>query len=361
MQVLDGLYAGMEDAGVFPFSEAFPLSGAPGEAPEAADLVLVQTVDFITPVLDDPYSFGQAAAANALSDIYAMGARPLTAMNLVAFPAAALGEPGREALAAILRGGRDKVAEAGATLVGGHSIEDAEPKYGLAVTGVARRAELLPQSAGRPGDALFLTKPIGGGVLATALKREGLPPDVLAEFTRVLTTLNAFGRDAALAAGARAATDVTGFGLLGHLSNLLLASGVGAEIDADAVPVIAGAAVLAERGHFPGGARRNLEFVSGRVKLSFEAGPGGGGRTAAADFAAAAGWSWRELLLADPMTSGGLLVVVPEARASAFAAEAAGALKRLAGAPTYWCSRVGRLTDQAGKLIVRGTSEERGP
>lgn len=254
----------MEDAGVY------DLDG---------DTVLVQTVDFITPVLDDPYSFGQAAAANSLSDLYAMGARPVTALNLVAFPAG-LEIPGATdsaaVLGAILRGGRDKVAEAGATIIGGHSVDDPEPKYGLAATGIARRSELLLQSGAHPGEVLFLTKPIGGGVLSTALKRGGLGPDGLTqadldELTRVLTTLNAFGRDAALAVGARAATDVTGFGLLGHLSNLVLASGVGAEISARLVPVMPGALQLARRGSgcFPGGARRNLDFVAGRVDLDF--------------------------------------------------------------------------------------------
>jgi len=341
----------MEDAGVF------SLTGA--AAPAAGDTVLVQTVDFITPVLDDPYAFGQAAAANSLSDIYAMGARPVTALNLVAFPAARLRRPagtarpgadgpfGPEVLVAILRGGRDKLTEAGVALLGGHSIDDPEPKYGLAVTGLARRSELLFQSGGRPGDVLFLTKPIGGGLLTTALKREGLPPADLAEFTAVLTTLNAYGRDAALAAGATAATDVTGFGLLGHLSNLVLASGTGAEIDASAVPVIPGALALAARGPdaFPGGARRNLEFVAGRVDLRFEEG------------GTAASGLWRRLLLADPMTSGGLLVAVPPDRAAGFTGLVRDGLTRLgnekAGGTDYWCSRLGTLTDRPRTILVR--------
>jgi len=340
----------MEDAGVFSLADA--------AAQAAGDTVLVQTVDFITPVLDDPYAFGQAAAANALSDIYAMGARPVTALNLVAFPADRLRRPagtarpgadgpfGPEVLAAILRGGRDKLTEAGVALLGGHSIDDPEPKYGLAVTGLARRSELLLQSGGRPGDVLFLTKPIGGGLLSTALKRHGLSPDALAELTLVLTTLNAFGRDAALAVGATAATDVTGFGLLGHLSNLVLASGVGAQVEVAAVPVMEAALALAARGPevFPGGARRNLEFVEGRVGLSFAGEP-------ASD-------SWRRLLLADPMTSGGLLVAVPPAQVARFAELLEASLSRVlkkqeAGRTTLWCSRIGSLTDRTATIVVR--------
>jgi len=337
----------MEDAGVHPLGPY----GRPGE-----DTVLVQTVDFITPVLDDPYSFGQAAAANALSDIYAMGARPVTALNLVAFPplpdpsrrsapdhSGSRGHPvspGPEVLAAILRGGLDKVTEAGATLLGGHSVVDPELKYGLAVTGLAGRSELLLQSAGRPGDALFLTKPIGGGLLSGTLKREGLAPKALDDLTRVVTALNAFGRDAAHAAGARAATDVTGFGLLGHLANLAIASGVGAEVEAGLVPVIPAARDIAVRegpGVFPGGARRNLDFVAGRLALAFDK----------------AVEPWRRLLLADPVTSGGLLVAVPPAGVETFTRTVSEALS---SDPRrgYWCSRVGRLTDEAGTIRVTG-------
>jgi len=326
----------MEDAGLYDLD---------------ADTVLVQTVDFITPVLDDPYRFGQAAAANALSDIYAMGARPVTGLNLVAFPskllaptppeasratsgAAPAPEPvsGVRILTDILRGGLDKLTEAGAVLVGGHSVDDLEPKYGLAVTGLARRSELLLQSNGRPGDILFLTKPVGAGVLTGPLKRGQLGPEVVDELTRVLTTLNAAARDAALAAGARAATDVTGFGLLGHLTNLLLASRVGAEIQASAVPVIRGAEELARASTIGGAAARNLGFAADRVDLRFEADVG----------------PERRLLLVDPMTSGGLLVAVPPAGADRFEEQLSARLDK------DWIARIGRLTAETGALTVKG-------
>lgn len=287
-------------------------------------------MDFITPVLDDPYHFGQAAAANALGDIYAMGGRPVSAMAVCGFPAASAG---LDILAEILRGGRDKVAEAGAELVGGHTIEDAEPKYGLAVTGVARRDQLLLQSEARPGDALFLTKPLGGGVLSTALKREGLPQGILAELTLVLTSLNRPGRDAAVAVEARAATDVTGFGLLGHLSHLLVASGVGAVIRASAMPFIAGAPAAAEGGLLPGGARRNLEFAHERVRLRVDP----------------VLPAWKQLLLADPMTSGGLLVAVPADRSEEFITAVSGG--RI---PPGWCARIGEITDRRLELEIAG-------
>ncbi len=324
VEVLAGIYEGTEDAGVLPLG--------PGTGD---DTVLVQTVDFITPVLDDPYAFGQAAAANALSDLYAMGARPIAAMNIVGFPAALLDQSGAtrgagpETLAGMLRGGRAKVEEAGAQLLGGHTVDDAEPKYGLAATGLARRSELLLQSGARPGDALVLTKPIGGGVLSTALRRDGLAPAVLEELTRVLTALNATASAAARTAKASAATDVTGFGLLGHLSNLVVASGVRAEIAAEAVPILGGVVQLAQHGCFPGGARRNLSYVTSRLTLSFASGVE----------------PWQELLLADPMTSGGLLLAVSE--------DKVGELLREGRANGQEWSRIGRLT--AGSPAIRIT------
>src|SRR4051812_38009019 len=200
-------------------------------------LAVVSTADFFTPIVDDPYDFGRIAATNALSDVYAMGGTPVTALNLVAFPLADLGG---EVLRAILRGGSDAAAAAGVAVVGGHSIDDAEPKYGMAVTGTVAPDALVRNSTARVGDSLWLTKPIGGGVATTALKRGLASEELVQETVAVMTTLNRDAAAAAVAAGASAMTDVTGFGLLGHLHELALASGVSAEIEAAAVPSIEG-------------------------------------------------------------------------------------------------------------------------
>src|SRR5215211_804028 len=252
------------------------------------ELALVQTVDFFTPIVDDPYDFGRIAAANALSDVYAMGGRPLTALNLVAFPLERLGPV---VLEAILRGGLDVCAQAGATVVGGHSIDDPEPKYGLAVTGIVAPTELLTNAGGRAGDALVLTKPLGVGAIATAAKRGACPPELLAAAVEAMVTLNAAAAEAARDAGAHAVTDVTGYGLLGHLHSLALASGVAAEIDAAAVPAIAGVDdLLADEEAVSGGSRRNREYADGFTTWH-EAVP-----------------DWRRRLVCDATTSGGLLV-----------------------------------------------------
>ena len=208
------------------------------------DLALVQTVDFFTPIVDDPYDFGRIAATNALSDIYAMGGRPLSALNLVAWSVADLGA---EMLGEVLRGGSDVVRAAGAAIVGGHTIDDPEPKYGLAVTGVIHPDEVITNAGGRAGDALVLTKPVGAGAVTTSLKKGLASDEVLAAAVEVMTTLNADAATAARAAGAHGMTDVTGFGLLGHLHELALASGMSAEVDAKAVPAIAGRARAARR------------------------------------------------------------------------------------------------------------------
>jgi selenide,water dikinase len=260
----------------------------------APDRALVATVDFFTPIVDDPYAFGRVAAANALSDLYAMGARPLFGLNLVAWPRAP------ELLALLgetLRGGADMARDAGLLILGGHSIDDPEPKYGLVAVGEAHPARLLTNRGARPGDRLVLTKPIGTGVLATALKQDLLPEEGLAEAIGWMTTLNAGAMEAALAVGpaVHACTDVTGFGLLGHLRNLLEGSGVAARVRADAVPLLSGARDVATRGAVPGGTTRNLE--------------------------AANGWTaWApdvsepiRILLCDAQTSGGLLLAVAAA------------------------------------------------
>jgi len=281
------------------------------------DIALVQTVDFFTPIVDDPYDFGRIAAANALSDVYAMGGRPVTALNLVAFPLERLGG---EVLREILRGGHDVVAAAGAGVVGGHSIDDPEPKYGLAVTGVVHPDAVLGHDGGRSGDALVLTKPLGVGAVATARKRGARDDALLARAVGVMVELNAEAAAAARAAGARAMTDVTGYGLLAHLHGMATASGVAAEVDAEAVPAIDGVeALLADDGAVSGGSRRNAAYADGFT--TFGAGVA----------------AWRRRLLADATTSGGLLVALSAERA----AEVPGAV-------------VGRLVDgPAGRISVR--------
>jgi selenide,water dikinase len=259
------------------------------------DLAIVQTVDFFTPIVDDPYDFGRIAATNALSDVYAMGATPLTALNLVAF---SLQELGDDVLRAILRGGADVAADAGVAVVGGHSIDDREPKYGMAVTGVVHPDEVIANAGGVAGDALVLTKPLGAGAITTALKR-GLARD--GQLEAAVAAMLEPNREAAAAAreaGAHAMTDVTGFGLLGHLHELAAASGVAAEVEAGAVPAISGALELLEdEAAVSGGAERNETHAAGFATFD--------------DPVPAA----RRRLLADPMTSGGLLVALPPERA----------------------------------------------
>jgi selenide,water dikinase len=256
-------------------------------------VAIVTTADFFTPIVDDPYDFGRIAAANALSDVYAMGGRPLTALNLVAFP---LAELGSDVLREILRGGSDVAASAGVAVVGGHSIDDPEPKYGMAVTGTVRPDALIRNSTARADDGLWLTKPIGGGLATTALKRGLADERLIEETVSVMTTLNHDAAAAAVAAGASAMTDVTGFGLLGHLHELALASGVSADVKADAVPAIAGSVELLSLDEPPisGGTRRNRDWLSDFVDFD-------------ASVPEALRW-----LLCDAMTSGGLLVALPE-------------------------------------------------
>jgi selenide,water dikinase len=260
------------------------------------DLALVQTIDFFTPVVDDPYDFGRIAAANALSDIYAMGGTPLTALNVVAFP---LEQLGGEVLGAILRGGADVVAEAGASVVGGHSIRDDEPKYGLAVTGTVDPRRILSNAGGRAGDLLVLTKPLGVGAIVTAAKHGEADAGLVADAVAVMVELNAAASAAAAAAGAHALTDVTGFGLLGHLHHVARESGLAAEVDAAAVPAIDGAVALLAAGHgVSGGSRRNAEWAAGFARFDPEV-P-----------------AWARSLVTDATTSGGLLVAVPADRAA---------------------------------------------
>lgn len=252
------------------------------------DEALIQTVDFFTPIVDDPYLFGQIAAANALSDIYAMGGEPLTALNLVAFPC----KLGLDILEQILTGGRDKVEEAGAIIVGGHSVDDKEPKYGLAVLGKARVAELTPNSTARPGDKLVLTKPLGIGVLATALKGGFVTEEEMMEAIDAARTLNRGATEAARKADVKCVTDITGFGLLGHLYEMLNNSKVSARIELNAVPVWKKALEMAQMGMIPEGLNNNREFL--KEKIEYET----NSTEALVD------------LLFDPQTSGGLLIAV---------------------------------------------------
>ena len=249
------------------------------------DLAVLSTADFFTPVVDDPYDWGRIAAANALSDVYAMGGRPVVAINLVGWPRDTLP---MELMTEVLRGGLAVASEAGCPVIGGHSIDDPEPKYGMAVTGVADPNRLLRIDSAQPGKPLTLTKPIGVGLLNNRHKQTG---EVFAEALATKTALNRDAADAALAAGARAATDVTGFGLLGHLHKMCRASGVGAVIERDAVPVVGGALDALRDGFVSGGTRRNLDWVRPHLRP--------GADVTEDDL----------LLLADAQTSGGLLVV----------------------------------------------------
>ena len=264
---------------------------------------LVVTLDFFTPIVDDPFDFGRIAAANALSDVYAMGGRPLFALNLLSFPRKLLPEGLAEE---IIRGGAEKAREAGIPVVGGHSIDDAEPKYGMVAVGEVDPARMLSIDRARPGDDLVLTKPLGSGIVATAVKAGACPGDVLLDAVRSMARLNRAAAESALAAGARAATDVTGYGLAGHLGNMARASGVSAHIDTAGVPLLPGARALAEAGHVPGGTRRNMEDSADSVRYEGDVD------------------ETTRILLADAQTSGGLLLACPRDRTPALLGELEG-------------------------------------
>lgn len=282
------------------------------------DLALVQTVDFITPIVDNPYTFGAIAAANALSDIYAMGARPVTALNLAAFPVRSLP---LEILQEILRGAAETIAEAGATIVGGHTIDDPEPKFGLAVTGLAHPDRIVRKAGGRLGDALILTKPLGTGILTTALDRRLIGEEDLRDAVQAMRTLNRAAAEVMVEAGVHACTDVTGFGLLGHLHELAEASGVAARISMNQIPVLPGVWDLAKRDAVPGGSRNNQRYLTEHVTWGEGIKPE------------------EQVVLCDAQTSGGLLIAVPPRRRSRLMA----ALRRR-----------GILAAEIGKLM-RGT------
>lgn len=268
----------------------------------AEDRAIVVTVDFFTPVVDDPYDFGRIGAANALSDLYAMGARALFALNLVAFPREHLAT---DLLDEIVRGGSEKAREAGIAVLGGHSIDDPEPKFGMVAVGEVDPARMITNAGARPGDRLVLTKPLCSGIVSTAVKAQAAPPALVAGAVEIMATLNKGASEVMTEIGVHAATDVTGYGLLGHLRNLLRSSGVAARIDSGAVPVLEGVRELAEAGYVPGGTRRNLSDLADAVDF------GGTDPTT-------------RTVLGDAQTSGGLLVAVPADRTDALLASLAG-------------------------------------
>jgi len=262
---------------------------------------IVETVDFFTPVVDDPFLFGRIAAANAFSDVWAMGARPLFALNLVGFP---VGKLPMEMLAEILRGGADAAAEAGAPILGGHSIDDPEPKYGLAVTGMVHPDRVLRNVGARPGDRLLLTKPLGSGIATTAVKRGTASPDLVERIVKVMAALNKAAGEVLAASGAvHALTDVTGFGLLGHAWEMASGSSVTMRLLVSAIPVVEGVRSLAEQDVAPGGTRANLAWVAPHVMFDGAVDPPS------------------RLVLADAQTNGGLLAAVPAERAGDVLAE----------------------------------------
>ncbi|HUP46591.1 MAG TPA: selenide, water dikinase SelD [Thermoanaerobaculia bacterium] len=291
----------------------------------SGDQAIVQTVDFFTPIVDDPFLFGSIAAANSISDVYAMGARPILGLAVAGFPTARLP---LTVLEEILRGGAAKAAEAGFPIAGGHTIIDDVPKYGLVVTGIVAVDRLVRNSTARPGDLLYLTKPIGNGILVSAhralagrrLFRRKLPD--LDEAIRWMTTLNRQASEVMVEGGATAATDVTGYGLIGHLREMCDGAGIGAEVSVKTVPVLAGAREFLARGHRPEGTMRNVETFRRHVRSSVP--------------------DSELTLLCDAQTSGGLLIAIAPGRAAAFEAAAArGGL---------FCAKVGTMTHESGLI-----------
>lgn len=290
----------------------------------APDLAIVQSVDFFAPIVDDPFLFGQIAAANALSDLYAMGATPLTALNIVGFPE---GDLEIESLQEILEGGAERVRSAGAVVVGGHSVRDTEVKFGLSVTGVAHPDQLLTNAAAQPGDALVLTKPLGVGFITTANRAGRCPDDVFDSACRSMIQLNDSAARAALAVGAKAATDVTGFGLVGHAWEMATASDVTIEIDLATLPTLPGAGDLAVKENFTRATEGNRAHVAPSLTMEGEDSAG------MAEF------------LYDAQTSGGLLVAMSPRRASEF-------LSRCHDAGLAQAAQIGRVAPKGEHLLV---------
>lgn len=301
-----------DDAGVYKISDT---------------VAMVQTVDFFTPIVDDPYWFGAIAAANALSDVYAMGGRPVTALNMVGFPVTKLD---KKILAEILRGGADKVREAGAVILGGHSIDDPEPKFGLAVTGVVHPDRLMTKAGARPGDKLILTKPIGVGIVTTAIKRGLCSPAHAEMATRVMATLNNVV-DCLEPFAVKGLTDITGFGLLGHASEMAREGQVGMVFHASAVPVLEGTLAYAEQGAIPGGSKNNYKFLTGHDHVRFD--------PEVPPLVAQ--------ILCDAVTSGGLLIAVAADKAADLA-------RALAECGTLAAAIIGDVvSEHPGKIVVK--------
>ena len=289
------------------------------------DLALLETVDFFPPIVDDPFVFGQISATNALSDIYVMGGKPLLALNLVAFPLNCLP---LSILSLILKGGISKVEEAGALVVGGHSIEDEEPKYGLSITGVINPKDLIMMDKAKPSDVFVLTKPLGIGIITTAHKGGIADPDILKEAIDSMITLNRIPSEVMVEVGVSSATDITGFGLLGHLKELLSLSRVGAEIFVDSIPIFEKALDYASMGLAPVGTKKNKEFVHDKLVIKEKISA--------------------ELLdiLHDPQTSGGVLAAVPQEKADLF-------IKELKEKGVKKASVIGRIVeDKEGKIKI---------
>lgn len=254
------------------------------------DLAIIQTVDFITPIVDDPFTFGQIAASNSLSDVYAMGGRPVTAMNVACFPRKTMDV---SVLREVILGGLDRINEAGAALIGGHTVEDPEMKYGLSVTGVIHPGKILRKEGAKPGDLLVLTKPLGTGVISTAVKGGAVAEEAMAEAVKSMVALNATAAKLVQEVGAHACTDITGFGLLGHAAEIADLSSVGLQIEWQALPLLPRVEDFASMGAIPGGTKRNRDFREAQVKVA----------AALPDYALD--------VLFDPQTSGGLLVSLP--------------------------------------------------
>lgn len=289
-----------DDAGVYKISE---------------DTALIQTVDYFTPIVDDPRMFGQIAAANALSDVYAMGGKPLTVLNIVGFPVSKLD---MSILADILIGASEKVQESGAVLVGGHSIDDQEPKFGMAVTGVTHPGKIWTNSGAKPGDALILTKPIGVGIQTTAIKRDALTEAQLEEVMHVMATLNKKASEALQDFDVHACTDITGFGLLGHAKEMACGAGVGFKLELNRVPILEGTRALAEQGIVPGGTKANHRWLKDNVVYADSVD------------------EINQWILCDAVTSGGLLAAVPKEQAEE-------ALRKLEEAGVSYAALIGEV------------------